>query len=68
MGDGHNVCTMRRKQRGKGEQPREEREGAICWVMARVATEPPQPRHVTLSELNVANLNEFYSSCLDEMS
>ena len=26
VGDGHNVCTMRRKQRAKGEQRREERE------------------------------------------
>ena len=33
----------------------ERREGAICWVMARVATEPPQPRHVTLG----ANCREF---------
>ena len=24
VGDGHNVCTMRRKQRAKGEQRREE--------------------------------------------
>ena len=62
VGDGHNVCTMRRKQRAKGEQRRGERSrGAICGVMDRVATEPPQP--ASQSELKCrADLNGFLAS------